>query len=388
MKILILALTFAAACAFAQPSAPVWLSQIKLSGVNGLPDHPLAVINGKTLAPGEECDLKLKGRTVHVQCLDIREQYVLVQIQGLTGPCELTFSGNLLPVENSLPAAASSPTPATAAAPAPVMPIRLFVPTVAASQPPDSGKFFSISIGWVAVAIIVAIIFALLAGIGIGAGPARWQHRKNIGEAMLSDTIDSYFSRPYLLLNNVTLPTDEGTTQIDHVLVADTGIFVIEAKHYSGWIFGEPSASQWTQTIYHHKSRFQNPLRQNYGHVKTLQALFSLPEDHFHSVVVFTGAAEFKTDLGPGVLRLADLVPFLTADRPVVFDERKMAYIVGRIEMKRERRSLETDEYHLNHIRNRLAGKTPRSKPQAVFPAPPSNPFASDSGDEKYQPKG
>jgi hypothetical protein len=350
-----------------------------------LPDHPLAVINGKTLSPGDECDLKLKGRTVHVQCLDIREQAVLVQIQGLTGPCELTFSGNHLPSENN-PAAAPPPQPVVAVAPpaaVPVSPVKPLIIAMPAIQPVNSGNIWSPGIIWM---LAVALV-ALLAGIGIGAGPARWQHRKNTGEAMLADTIDGYFPRPHLLLNNVTLPTDEGTTQIDHVLVADTGIFVIEAKHYSGWIFGEPSASQWTQTIYHHKSRFQNPLRQNYGHVKTLQALFSLPEDHFHSVVVFTGAAEFKTDLGPDVLRLADLVPFLSADRTVVFDERKMAYIVGRIEMKRERRSLETDEYHLNHLRDRLAAKTPRPKPQAVFPQPPSNPFASASGDEKYQPK-
>ena len=76
-----------------------------------------------------------------------------------------------------------------------------------------------------------------------------------------------------------------------------------------------------------------------------------------HSVVVFTGEAEFKSDLSSNVLHLAGLIPFLTAERPVVFDERKMTYIVGRIEMKRERRSLETDEYHINHVRDRLAGR-------------------------------
>jgi hypothetical protein len=32
-----------------------------------------------------------------------------------------------------------------------------------------------------------------------------------------------------------------------------------------------------------------------------------------------------------------------------------MTYVVGRIEMKRLRRSLETDEYHLNLVRQRLA---------------------------------
>jgi hypothetical protein len=51
--------------------------------------------------------------------------------------------------------------------------------------------------------------------------------------------------------------------------------------------------------IFKKKSRFQNPVRQNYGHVKTLQSLFTLPEDNFVPAVVFTGDAEFKTDLGP-----------------------------------------------------------------------------------------
>ena len=171
---------------------------------------------------------------------------------------------------------------------------------------------------------------------------------------MLADTIDRHFSRPHLLLNNITLTTADGTTQIDHVLVADTGIFVIETKHYSGWIFGDPQDRQWTQSIYRKKSRFQNPLYQNYGHVKALQSLFDLPAEHFHSVVVFTSDAVFKTALGPEVVRLADLIPFLTAERPALYDERKMTYIIGRIEMKRERRSVETDEYHINHLRKRF----------------------------------
>jgi len=157
-----------------------------------------------------------------------------------------------------------------------------------------------------------------------------------------------------VLVNNVTFETENGTTQIDHVVVADTGIFVIETKHYSGWIFGSPQDSQWTQVIYKRKSRFQNPIRQNYGHVKALQSFFTLSSEAFIPVVVFTGDAEFKSDLGPTVLRLDDLVAYMSDDRPVLFDERKMAYIVGRIEMKRMRRSLETDEYHLNSVRDRI----------------------------------
>jgi len=120
-----------------------------------------------------------------------------------------------------------------------------------------------------------------------------------------------------------------GSTQIDHVLITTTGIFLIETKHYSGWIFGDPNQSHWTQTIFKKKSRFQNPLHQNYGHIKALQSLFNLPEDNFFSLVVFTGDAEFKTDLGPGVIKLDELIAYLTQPRPQVFDEKKIAYIVG-----------------------------------------------------------
>jgi hypothetical protein len=83
-------------------------------------------------------------------------------------------------------------------------------------------------------------------------------------------------------------------TQIDHVLVADTGIFVIETKHYGGWILGHPDDPQWTQTLFGKKSRFQNPLRQNYGHVKVLQFLFDLSKEYFHTVIVFIGDAKLK----------------------------------------------------------------------------------------------
>ena len=160
-----------------------------------------------------------------------------------------------------------------------------------------------------------------------------------------------------MLLNNVTFQCGGETTQIDHLLIAETGIFVLETKHYKGWIFGSPNGAQWTQVIYKHKSRFQNPIRQNYGHLKAVQSLFKLPDDVFVPLVVFTGEAEFKSDFGPTVIKLEALIGRLTADRPVVFDEKKMAYIVGRIEMKRERCSLETDEYHLTSVQRRIRSR-------------------------------
>src|SRR5690242_11279128 len=166
---------------------------------------------------------------------------------------------------------------------------------------------------------LILALFILFIGLAIGFAAGRQMLlRASMGEALVANAITSHFTRPHVLLNNVTLPTDSGTTQIDHVLVAETGIFVIETKHYQGWIFGDENQKDWTQVIFKKKSRFQNPVRQNYGHVKALQALFTLAEANFIGAVVFTGDAEFKTDLGPSVFTLDALVAFLTRERPIL----------------------------------------------------------------------
>ena len=52
----------------------------------------------------------------------------------------------------------------------------------------------------------------------------------------------------YKVLKNVFIPslTSEGMTEIDHLVVSAHGIFVIETKNYSGWIFGGEHDHKWT----------------------------------------------------------------------------------------------------------------------------------------------
>lgn len=100
----------------------------------------------------------------------------------------------------------------------------------------------------------------------------------------------------YRRFHNVIVPARNGTTQIDHVIVSPYGIFVVETKNYQGWIFGSANQAQWTQSIYGKKHRFQNPLRQNYRHIKCLSDYLDLPEDRFHSVVFFIGDCKLKTE--------------------------------------------------------------------------------------------
>lgn len=76
-------------------------------------------------------------------------------------------------------------------------------------------------------------------------------------------------------LFNIYIPNGkEKTTEIDLVYLHETGIYVIESKNYSGWIFGDEKSQKWVQTFPNgQKFSFYNPINQNLGHIKALKAL-------------------------------------------------------------------------------------------------------------------
>ena len=82
-------------------------------------------------------------------------------------------------------------------------------------------------------------------------------------------------------LFNLYVPKDDGeTTELDVVLLHESGVYVLESKNYSGWIFGTESQKYWTQTLpagrgRSQKERFFNPIMQNKGHIKWLQAFLA-----------------------------------------------------------------------------------------------------------------
>jgi hypothetical protein len=106
------------------------------------------------------------------------------------------------------------------------------------------------------------------------------------GEFIVNRAISKKLDKTeYHLVKDVTLPTDDGTTQVDHIIVSRYGIFVIETKNMKGWIFGSERQKMWTQKIYKHSNKFQNPLHQNYKHIKTLSNLLEVEVSKFHSLV-------------------------------------------------------------------------------------------------------
>lgn len=205
--------------------------------------------------------------------------------------------------------------------------------------------------------LLCAGLISLLLGFAIGffvKNHYRYSIRtnQNRGEASVHKAITTYFHSPqYYLLNNITIPFRDGTTQIDHVLVSTKGIFVIETKNYSGWIFADEKSKQWAQVLYRVKSRFQNPIHQNYLHVKAIQQLFDfLPKEQIHSAVVFTGSGQFKTSIPKGVYHLIQLVEFLKTFQDDVISLNRVEFCVGRIECKRYEATKMTDVQHRAYL--------------------------------------
>lgn len=136
--------------------------------------------------------------------------------------------------------------------------------------------------------ILIIVIVVLLIFI---AKKKRNINKINIGEKKVNNILKKV--NRYKLLSDVMIKSQNGTTQIDHILIGKKGIFVIETKDYSGLIYGDEYSKYWTQIINRNSNQFYNPIRQNYGHVKSLERCIKR-KDIFISVVVFTNKSKLK----------------------------------------------------------------------------------------------
>jgi hypothetical protein len=179
---------------------------------------------------------------------------------------------------------------------------------------------------------------------------------QNDGERAVTRLLQAHFTSPdHHLMNHVTLRMDDGTTQVDHILVTRCGVFVIETKDYGGWIFGKAGDARWTQVTRRAKHRFQNPLRQNHRHVLAVRALLDfLPADAIVPVVVFTGSGEFRTEMPSGVMTIDDLAAYIVGFTTPIMTRNRLQFCVGRLETARLAISRETDVEHVRNVSRRL----------------------------------
>ena len=177
------------------------------------------------------------------------------------------------------------------------------------------------------------------------------------GEFIVQFHAKKFLSEEYVLLNDLTFQDQESqTTQIDHIMLSPYGIFVIETKNYKGWIFGSSRQKMWTQKIYKSNYKFQNPLHQNYKHIKVLEVLLKdlVDPSLIHGLVVFVPVCEFKTPIPEHVHLGKSWIEEINMYQTKVIDERRLQRIKYRIEKAALEKSWKTNRDHIRSVNERL----------------------------------
>jgi len=166
----------------------------------------------------------------------------------------------------------------------------------------------------------------------------------------------SFDPNVYRRFHNLIIPGKSGTTQVDHLLVSGYGLFVVETKNLSGWIFGSAEQARWTQVLYKRKYSFQNPLRQTFRQKKVLSEYLQINESLVHTIVYFVGDCRFKTPM-PANVMCYGLRRYVRQYRTQIISTEEVRRIVSALEQHINESSI-TRRDHVRSLRTRHASDT------------------------------
>ena len=127
------------------------------------------------------------------------------------------------------------------------------------------------------------------------------------------------------VINNLTLRIGENkTSQIDHVVINEHGVFVIETKNYSGRIYGNETQLEWTQVLNYGnvKNKLYNPIKQNRTHLYHISNLLNGKLPLFSAVVFVQGNTQYIN--ASGVYNLRELRRLLKSNTGEYLSPEKM----------------------------------------------------------------
>tara|TARA_R100001163_G_scaffold46276_1_gene34778 strand:+ start:16 stop:618 length:603 start_codon:yes stop_codon:yes gene_type:complete len=193
----------------------------------------------------------------------------------------------------------------------------------------------------VGLALYVIISIALII-LGVQWNSPKWVGKR--GENRVKRHLLRIDQTQYKLFNDINIPNTKaksGKAQVDHILVSEFGIFVIETKNYSGWIFGSAERKYWTQVIFDNRYQMYNPIKQNWGHIYALSEFLKVPQNKFHNIVTFVGNAEFRTQMPKGVFYDSQYIDYITSFKNKVLSEADVDNITRMLLMEKDKEDSE-----------------------------------------------
>lgn len=172
------------------------------------------------------------------------------------------------------------------------------------------------------------------------------------GENEVNSVLSS-LGKNYVLMKSILLPTKSGSTELDHVLVSNYGIFVIETKNYSGSVYGDEDSGKWIHTDRKGNERkMYSPIKQNEGHIGTLKRAINLDEKYFIPIVVFAGSAKLQIKSKSKVIKLDQLENTIKSYNSQVFTKAEVKKIVKDIKSV-NMDSMMNRKKHIKHVKEK-----------------------------------
>lgn len=154
--------------------------------------------------------------------------------------------------------------------------------------------------------------------------------------------------KEYIVLNDIMFSINNSTHQIDHIVVSKFGIFVIETKQYNGFITGEKYDAKWVRHVGKKKYYYTNPIKQNYGHILSLNELLNLGTDKFINIVSVPSSAKLKINDDGEIVRNGEVVnKILSYKNEVINNKDEIVKIILNSNIKDRK----IRKYHVNNLK-------------------------------------
>ena len=136
------------------------------------------------------------------------------------------------------------------------------------------------------------------------------------GEQKMAELLAERLADDHVILNDLELRVAHERAQIDHLVVAPAGIFVVESKFWAGKLSGDADDAQWTQTKSNGTAlSVKSPVLQCERQRRMFITLLSskVPEDRIHALAVFThpGVQLQVSNAKDRVFRIPDAIRFI-----------------------------------------------------------------------------
>ncbi len=193
-----------------------------------------------------------------------------------------------------------------------------------------------------------------------------------IGEKRVSSILGKTKDGIQYVINDLLFITNSGKScQIDHILINQYGIWVVETKNYSGYIYGDDYQEEWLQVLAYgrRKNKFYNPVKQNKTHIYHLSKYLKTSAQ-IHNVVVFLPGANLSNVNSQYLYDIRSLTTIKSADTEALLSVEQMEEYYN-ILLQLQKDNTITDKEHINNIRKQqvelMLGICPRCGSELVL---------------------